>query len=116
MFDECRVDETIENFDMMYPERWANILELRAIASRMLVCFPNLKEASIKTHSVFVIQTVHHEHIGIYPQSMLTNENGDPLNYDEGDSKDLSRRYCDPPREFTGLWSTGSDGFSHIHS
>lgn len=98
MFDKCVVDPNVTAFDMEYPERWANILEQRAISSRMLVCFPNLKSAYIKTHSVYIIQTVHSEHIGI----LDIEERG---KYREGNYKNLTVRYCNPADRFAGLWN-----------
>ena len=95
MFDKCVVDPSITQFDMEYPERWANILELRAIPDRMLVCFPNLQKAYIKTHSVYIIQCVHSQHIGIAD---------DASKYPEKDYGDLNTRYCDGPDKLEGLW------------
>ena len=106
MFDACAIDPTITQFDMEYPERWANIIELRAISTRMLTCFPNLKQAYIKTHSVYIIQCVNKEHIGILD---------DPDKYPEKDYGDIDTRYCDGNNKLTGLWSmTPSDGLTKI--
>ena len=107
MFDKCVVDPTVTCFDMEYPERWANILELRAIPDRMLVCFPNLKQVLIKTHSVYIIQCVHREHIGICDTASK---------YPEKNYADLNTRYCDGPEQFTGLWTmTPSTGLKKVH-
>jgi hypothetical protein len=107
MFDKCKVDPDITCIDMEYPERWANILELRAIPNRMLACFPNLKQVLIKTHSVYIIQCVHSEHIGICD---------DPSKYPEKDYADINTRYCDGPEQFTGLWTmTPSTGLKKVH-
>jgi hypothetical protein len=94
MFDKCTVDPTVTCFDMEFPERWANILELRAIPERMLVCFPNLKEAVIRTHSVYLIQCVHASHIGICDKAEK---------YPEKNYGDLNARFCDHPEEMKGL-------------
>lgn len=98
MFDECAVDNTVEDIHLEYPERWCNILELRAIPERMLVVFPNLKKVTIKTHSVYIIQCVHSPHVRIY-------DDDKKYIYQEGNgkSKDLSVRFCDLPDEFKGL-------------
>ena len=107
MFDKCKVEPDITCIDMEYPERWANILELRAIPNRMLACFPNLKQVLIKTHSVYIIQCVHSEHIGICD---------DPSKYPEKDYADINTRYCDGPEQFTGLWTmTPSTGLKKVH-
>jgi len=107
MFDKCMVDPDITCIDMEYPERWANILELRAIPNRMLACFPNLKQVLIKTHSVYIIQCVHSEHIGICD---------DASKYPEKDYADINTRYCDGPEQFTGLWTmTPSTGLKKVH-
>lgn len=106
MFDECKIDPKVTKFDMEYPERWANILELRAISSRMLVCFPNLKAAYIKTHSVYIIQCVNKEHIGICDN---------PDKYPDKDYTDINTRYCNGPNELKGLWTmTPSEGLTKI--
>jgi len=106
MFDRNKVNETITRFDMEYPERWANILELRAIPDRMLVCFPNLKDAYIKTHSVYLIQCVHHEHIGICDKAS---------DYPDGVYTDLGAKFCKSPDKFEGLWTMNpTDGFKKI--
>jgi len=106
MFDKRTVDPTVTCFDMEYPERWANILELRAISTRMLVCFPNLKEAYIKTHSVYIIQCVNREHIGICD---------DHSKYPDGEYGNIDTSYCDGPDELKRLRSiTPSDGFKKV--
>lgn len=96
MFDKCEVDPNVTSFDMEFPERWANLLELRAIPQRMLVCFPNLQQVFIKTHSVYLIQCVHSEHIGICDEAKKYPENG---------YSDLTVRFCDLPQELKGLYA-----------
>lgn len=66
MFDQCTLDEKVKSIHMEYPERWCNLIEQRAIPDRILVCFPNLEKITIRTHSVYIIQCVHAEHIRIY--------------------------------------------------
>jgi hypothetical protein len=111
MFDKCEVDLTVEKFDLEYPERWANLLELRAIPERMLVCFPNLKSVFIQTHSVYLIQSVHNGHVFI---EKLMGEEGNEVIYDEGDPKDLTKRYCPPNREFKGMFVATPSSIQHI--
>jgi len=105
MFDKCVVDPSITRFDMEYPERWANILELRAIPDRMIICFPNLQKVYIKTHSVYIIQCVHSQHIGIIDKAEK---------YPEKDYRDLKIRYCDEPDKFEGLWSMSATKFEKV--
>lgn len=101
MFDKCEVDPSVEEFDLEYPERWANLLELRAIPDRMLVCFPNLRKVLVQTHSVYLVQSVHNGHVFV---EQLLDEDGNKITYyDEGNATDLTKRYCPPNRECKGL-------------
>ncbi len=105
MFDQCKIDKTITSFSLEYPERWANILEQRAIPDRMMVCFPNLKKAYIKTHSVYIIQCVHNGHILVYHPKE---------EYEEKEYKNLKVRYCPSPDEFKGLWVASEKEFKKL--
>lgn len=96
MFDVCKVDENIKEIHFEYPERWANILELRAIPYRMITCFPNLEKVTITTHSVYIIQCVHAEHI-------LIRDSHNKLEYEECDYGDINKRYSPPPHKMTEL-------------
>lgn len=98
MFDKCVVDEKITDAHIEYPDRWCNILELRAIPDRMLVCFPNLTKMTITTHSVYIIQCVHAQHIRIYD---------DPSEYPEKSYDDLTVRYSPAPTQMSGLYQFG---------
>jgi hypothetical protein len=98
MFDKCEVDPSVEEFDLEYPERWANLLELRALPDRMLVCFPNLKKVFIQTHSVYLIQSVRNGHV--FLEQLLDNDGNKITCYNEGKATDLTKRYCPPNREF----------------
>jgi hypothetical protein len=98
MFDGCKVNPTVTSIQMEYPERWANILELRAIPDRMSVVYPNLIKVKITTHSVYIVQCVHSQHI------LIDNTAGD---YPEKDYKDLSVRYAEPPEGDVGLMCFG---------
>ena len=110
MFDKCEVDLTVKEFDLEYPERWANLLELRAIPERMLVCFPNLKSVFIQTHSVYLIQNVYKGHVFI---EKLVDDEGNEVIYDDGDYKVLTKRYCPPNREFKGLFVATPSSIQH---
>lgn len=106
MFDKCAVDQNVTEFDMYYPERWANILELRAIPERMLVCFPNLKKVTITTHSVYIIQCTHSKNILV---------DRDAEKYPENSYGDLNVRYCDPPNGMKGLYAITPDKIEKVN-
>ena len=105
MFDKLTIDKSIKSFHLEYPERWANILELRAIPIRMISCFPNLERVTIKTHSVYIIQCVVAEHIRICD---------DASKYEEVGYGDITKRYCDLPKEFQGLWRADANGICEL--
>ena len=94
MFDKCVIDPTVKTIHFEYPERWANILEQRAIPERMLVCFPNLEQVVIVTHSVYIIQCVLCGHVLVY---------GNPEDYPETNYADLKTRFCPLPESLKGL-------------
>jgi hypothetical protein len=98
MFDKCEIDEKTEIIHLEYPERWANILELRAIPERIPVCFPNIKKVTIVTHSVYIIQCVHNTHINMCDNNLITQ-------YPEEKYADLKTRYCPLPGHLEGLYS-----------
>ena len=106
MFDKCVVDPSVTSIHFEYPERWCNILELRAIPTRMLTCFPNLEKVTIVTHSVYIIQCVQAKHIGIYD---------DASKYPETGHEDLNIRFCNPPDQFTGLWVATPKTMEKVH-
>jgi hypothetical protein len=56
---------------LMYPERWLNVLEQRALFDALndRTRCPNLVEVNIITHSVYIIQCVSNEHISIIDRS-----------------------------------------------
>lgn len=97
MFDECKADPSVTSVHFEYPERWTNILELRAITDRIPIAFPNIQEATIVTHSVYIIQCVHAQHIRIY-------DNSSKEKYPDENYRDLNTRYCDPPQNMRGLY------------
>lgn len=88
MFDKCEVDESVTSLNLFYPERWTNILEQRAIPLKMLACFPNLTKVDIETHSVYIIQSVHSEHIGITDMDLQET-------YTETSKIEVETRYCE---------------------
>jgi hypothetical protein len=56
VFDEERVDDTITEIELFYPERWMNIVEERSLYKRLERFCPNLKKVRIVTQSVYIIQ------------------------------------------------------------
>jgi len=59
LFDTQAVKEGVTSLYFAYPERWANILEQRALVEGLAdkSIFPDLKDVTILTHSVYIIQT-----------------------------------------------------------
>ena len=107
MFDLCEVDTKTTSIHFEYPERWANILELRALTDRIPVVFPNIQNVTIVTHSVYIIQCVHSEHIGIYDDSSK---------YPEKTYANLKTRYCPPPDEMQGLFVATPNDMKLVHT
>jgi hypothetical protein len=100
LFDIREVDEHTTSFHLEYPERWANIVELRALITRIPILYPNIQRVTITTHSVYIIQCVNREHIGIYD---------DPSKYPEENYPDLSVRYSPGPSQMEGLYVATPD-------
>lgn len=98
MFDAGEPDTTTKHIKLYYPERWTNILELRAIPDRMLATFPNLEFAEIHTHSVYIVQCVRASHILVDTTS---------YKYPEKNYGDLNTRYCEPTTHAGGLQCFG---------
>ena len=88
MFDDCVVCKKTKNIDLIYPERWLNFLELRALTLKIQKCFPLILKVYIKTHSVYIIQCVHKGHIRICDDSSKYSEIYDEKNI-------VNARYCD---------------------
>lgn len=57
LFDHERVDPTVETITLSFPERWMNIVEERSLYGRIVKYCPNVKTVTIKTQSVYIIQT-----------------------------------------------------------
>lgn len=96
--------EKIESIHLEYPERWCNILEQRALMGRLFKYYPNIKLLTITTHSVYIIQCVYSQHIGIYD------------NYkDFPDLHDDGQRLSPLPNEFKGLWQCTPEKIERIH-
>lgn len=46
---------------LSFPERWLNVLEQRSLTDRVKKYYPTCDRLIIKTHSVYIIQTIHKE-------------------------------------------------------
>lgn len=55
LFDSDKAIED-EYVTLSYPERWINILEQRILYKKIAARCPNMKEVTIVTHSVYIIQ------------------------------------------------------------
>ena len=64
MFKKKEIITEETSFLLSFPERWLNILEQRALCERLEKYYPN-SDVLIKTHSVYIIQTVPNSKIGI---------------------------------------------------
>lgn len=56
LFDKMEVDPLCKDVYLSFPERWLNIVEQRQLLDRLQKYCPNLESATIKTHSVYIIQ------------------------------------------------------------
>lgn len=65
MFDDFSIDPATTQVAMEYPERWANLNELKSIPSLLLLCFPNLVKVTIKTHSPALVNSIHPGHVAV---------------------------------------------------
>ena len=101
LFDNLLVDSVTKNIYIEYPERWTNIIEQRAILSRIPILYPNIETVEIKTHSVYIIQCTHSG------QARICDMAGE---YPERDYKDLTVRFSPVPDELVGLWKSDDGG------
>lgn len=62
IFDDFVIDFATTSLLLEYPERWSNLNELRSLPSRIMLCFPNIEEVVIKTHSSALLGSVHEKH------------------------------------------------------
>lgn len=65
VFDSDAIDPLTKSVILDYPERWANFHELSTLPYRLLLTFPNISQIRIKTHSSYMVNAVHHEHIAL---------------------------------------------------
>lgn len=57
IFDKEIVDEKTTELFFSFPERWMNIVEERMLFERIKRLYPNMKKVTIKTQSVYIIQS-----------------------------------------------------------
>ena len=57
IFDKEIVDEKTTELFFSFPERWMNIVEERSLFDRIKRLYPNIKKVTIKTQSVYIIQS-----------------------------------------------------------
>lgn len=94
LFDQPDKDMSeYKKITLWYPERWTNILEQRQIIAAIEQRCPNMEHLTIVTHSVYIIQVVNSENIGIYDSASKYPE----VAYANG------VRYCPDPIDNTGL-------------
>lgn len=106
LFDTLKVDGETKSFHIEYPERWTNILELRALPERIPKLYPNIERVSITTHSVYIIQCVHKEHIAIMDN---------PDDYPEKNVADITTRCCPSRQDCKGLYVVTNSSFKKIY-
>ena len=70
-FDKFETDYDTKEVFLSFPEKFLNILEQRMLIQRLEKFYPNLKKVTIKTHSVYIIQTVHSENIHIVDEGNI---------------------------------------------
>lgn len=86
-FETEKIDGTVKDIYIQYPERWTNILEQRALVYRIMRFYPNLKKLVITTHSVYIIQCV---------RSAVIRICNDASQYPEENIDTSTCRYCPP--------------------
>jgi hypothetical protein len=96
IFENLQVDEKTKEIQIYYPERWCNILEQRALLSRIPLLYPNIEKVTITTHSVYIIQCTERTQCGIYDDATQYPEC-------EADSVDINVRYCPPRQRLDGI-------------
>jgi hypothetical protein len=94
IFDIGRVDKKLKEMNIIYPERWTNILEQKALLERIPILYPNIEKVTITTHSVYIIQCTQAAQVGICD---------DASKYPEKNYKDIEQRFCPQQNPDTGL-------------
>ena len=94
IFDKLKIDEETTKVHLEYPERWTNILEQRTLFYKISFFYPNIQKLTIKTHSVYIIQCIQNDYIGICD---------DHSKFPQENYTDPQSRYCPFPNEMNGL-------------
>lgn len=100
IFEDLKVDENTKFIKLFYPERWTNLLEQRALLSRIPLLYPNIEKVEITTHSVYIIQCTQACQIGICDKSSDYPETGNSYT-------NLKHRFCPPLSESKELTILG---------
>jgi len=98
VFDKKVIDEKTKSIHIHYPETWCNIPELQCLVDFIFHFYPNIEKLDIITHSVYIIQNVSSQHMGIYDK---------PEDYPSGVTKP-TQHLAPPQKGFTGLHINGS--------
>lgn len=57
-FDIMQISSQNSPIILVFPERWLNVIEERALIPRLEYYYPNVTEVTIHTHSVYIIQCI----------------------------------------------------------
>lgn len=96
IFDKKVIDKKTTDVGIRYPETWCNIPELQCLVEWIPHFYPNVEKVTIETHSVYIIQTVRSEQIGIYDN---------PADFPSIVKPE--QHLAPSPEAFKGLWANG---------
>lgn len=106
IFDKKVVDPSVTTVWAYYPETWCNIPELQALMDWIPKFYPNVTKIDITTHSVYIIQTVRAQQIGIYDKHS---------DFPQNHGTDCHLKHLAPPPEaFKGLHVCSPNGSAKI--
>lgn len=74
LFIKQQIDNDTNTILLSFPERWLNIIQERVLVARLNHYYPNLKKVTIKTHSVYILQTVKSDNVRIVGEDNLPDE------------------------------------------
>lgn len=109
IFDKMEQRPDVTDLFLSFPESRLNILEQRALFPRLARYCPNLKEVTVKTHSVYIVQCVDAKNIGIVDSAGDIPEEG---------PDDRKLYHEDPPCkliDLNGLTVFGKDGVTIVN-
>ena len=84
LFDICKVDRITTSITLIYPERWCNVVEQRAILERIKLLYPNVERVTMTTNCPQII--------GEVPAICALIDSG--KGYEKFDAKNLKTRAC----------------------